>query len=148
MATHSSILSWRISWTEEPGGLQSMGSQSIGHYWVTNTHTHTETKWIFIFKIKLKKIISVSCIIFKWCLFTQFLINWPTADSNYCKWRTTTLDGISFYPQELCEVCFTVSFKVVVSCLFWCCGSGGESHFISFLFSFMKTKGFSNSVQF
>ena len=28
MATHSSILAWRISWTEEPGGLQSMGSQS------------------------------------------------------------------------------------------------------------------------
>ena len=28
MATHSSILAWRIPWTEEPGGLQSMGSQS------------------------------------------------------------------------------------------------------------------------
>ena len=31
MATHSSILAWKISWTEEPGGLQSMGSQSVGH---------------------------------------------------------------------------------------------------------------------
>ena len=31
MATHSSILSWKISWTEEPGGLQSMGSQRVGH---------------------------------------------------------------------------------------------------------------------
>ena len=31
MATHSSILAWRISWTEEPGGLQSMGSQTVGH---------------------------------------------------------------------------------------------------------------------
>ena len=31
IATHSSILAWRISWTEEPGGLQSMGSQSVGH---------------------------------------------------------------------------------------------------------------------
>ena len=30
MATHSSILAWRIPWTEEPGGLQSMGSQGIG----------------------------------------------------------------------------------------------------------------------
>ena len=30
-ATHSSILAWRIPWTEEPGGLQSMGSQRIGH---------------------------------------------------------------------------------------------------------------------
>ena len=31
MATHSSILAWRIPWKEEPGGLQSMGSQRVGH---------------------------------------------------------------------------------------------------------------------
>ena len=31
MATHSNILAWKISWTEEPGGLQSMGSQRVGH---------------------------------------------------------------------------------------------------------------------
>ena len=31
MATHSSILAWEILWTEEPGGLQSMGSQEAGH---------------------------------------------------------------------------------------------------------------------
>ena len=37
MATHSSILAWRIPWTEEPGGLQSIGSQRVGHDWVTNT---------------------------------------------------------------------------------------------------------------
>ena len=31
MATHSSILAWEIPWAEEPGGLQSMGSQRVGH---------------------------------------------------------------------------------------------------------------------
>ena len=31
MATHSSILAWEISWTEEPNGLQSIGSQNVGH---------------------------------------------------------------------------------------------------------------------
>ena len=31
MATHSSVLTWRIPWTEEPGGLQSMGSLRVGH---------------------------------------------------------------------------------------------------------------------
>ena len=31
MATHSSILDWRIPWTEEPGGVQSMGLQRVGH---------------------------------------------------------------------------------------------------------------------
>ena len=37
MATHSSILSWKTPWTEEPGRLQSMGLQRVGHNWVTNT---------------------------------------------------------------------------------------------------------------
>ena len=36
MATHSSILAWRIPWTEEPGGLQSIGSQRIRQDWVAN----------------------------------------------------------------------------------------------------------------
>ena len=35
MATRSSILAWSIPWTEEPGGLQSMGSQRVGQDWVT-----------------------------------------------------------------------------------------------------------------
>ena len=61
MAPHSSILAWRIPWTEEPGGLQSMGSQRVGHFmeynlyavqytcftctvWVlTNTYRHVNT---------------------------------------------------------------------------------------------------------
>ena len=48
MVTHSSILAWRIPQTEEPGRLQSMGSQRVGHDWATNTtlivYIH-ETLW-------------------------------------------------------------------------------------------------------
>ena len=39
MATYSSILAWRIPWPEEPGRLQSMGSQRVRHNWTTNTFT-------------------------------------------------------------------------------------------------------------
>ena len=39
MATHSSILAWRSPWTEEPGGLQSLGLQRVRHDRVTNTFT-------------------------------------------------------------------------------------------------------------
>ena len=39
MAIHSSILAWRIPRTEEPGGLQSTGSQIVRHDWATNTAT-------------------------------------------------------------------------------------------------------------
>ena len=41
MTTHSSILTWRIPWTEEPGRLQFMGSQRVRHDWVTNICTFT-----------------------------------------------------------------------------------------------------------
>ena len=42
MATHSSTLAWRIRWTEEPGGLQSIGSQRVGCDWTINVFTFTK----------------------------------------------------------------------------------------------------------
>ena len=41
MATYSSILAWRVPWTGEPGGLQSTGSQRVGHDWATSLHFTT-----------------------------------------------------------------------------------------------------------
>ena len=40
MATHSSILAWRVAWTEEPGRIQSMGLPRVGHN-LADEHTHT-----------------------------------------------------------------------------------------------------------
>ena len=55
MATHSSILASKIPWTEEPGGLVSKGSQTVGHDWATE-HTHwtvdTDFKVYIVFHIK------------------------------------------------------------------------------------------------
>ena len=45
LATHSSILAWRIPWTKEPGRLQSMGSQRVGHGRVT---VHEHSVYIYI----------------------------------------------------------------------------------------------------
>ena len=49
MATHSSSLAWKLPWTEKPGGLQSMGSQRIGHHWMISltlfTFMHWRRKW-------------------------------------------------------------------------------------------------------
>ena len=47
---HSSILTWRIPWTEEPGGLESVGRQKVGHDWSDNTHIlilkgYIKSKW-------------------------------------------------------------------------------------------------------
>ena len=60
MATYSCILAWRIPWTEEPGGLQSMGPQKVGHNCATesthvhaHTHTHTHAR---VFKTLPEKV--------------------------------------------------------------------------------------------
>ena len=50
IAIHSSILAWRIPWTEEPGGLWTMGSQRVRHYGATYKHPHIwwVVKYIFL----------------------------------------------------------------------------------------------------
>ena len=51
MATHSSMLAWEISWTEEPGGLCSMGLQRVRYDFVTeyiHTHTHTSPETLLL----------------------------------------------------------------------------------------------------
>ena len=47
MLNHSSILAWKIPWTEEPGRLQSMGSQGVRHNGAT-VHTHKSILWFSI----------------------------------------------------------------------------------------------------
>ena len=60
MAIHSSILAWRILQTEKPGGVQSIGSQRVGHDSTTNTHAHTcvcvcfKPDFTLVFAIKTK----------------------------------------------------------------------------------------------
>ena len=47
MATHSSILTGKILWTEEPGNLQSMGLQKVGHHWATE-HACIKSYWLAV----------------------------------------------------------------------------------------------------
>ena len=54
MATHSSILVWRIPWTEESGGLQSMGSWRVRHDWVTK-YQKCSSKFVFLKKIQRRE---------------------------------------------------------------------------------------------
>ena len=70
MAPHSSTLAWKIPWTEEPGRLQSMGSQRVGHYWVTSL-THL---WY-----KPHSSIWISCLaVLNQLRFSEHNLNWPS----------------------------------------------------------------------
>ena len=92
MATQTNILAWRIPWTEEPGRLQSIGLQRIGHDWVTHarthtrthTHTHTHTHtwgcWC-LFHLSWFQLVTHPPQHFSWCAQCIGWINRVTADS-------------------------------------------------------------------
>ena len=61
MATHSSTLAWKIPWMEEPGGLQFMGSQRVGHDWATSLsfHFHPEKSLLISLQVSGKQYIHI-----------------------------------------------------------------------------------------
>ena len=65
MATYSSILAWRIPWTEEPGGLQSMGSQNVRYNLVTKQQQSLYTANLIFINIMMK------CAVLNWKQMTQ-----------------------------------------------------------------------------
>ena len=77
MATHSSILAWRIPWTEESGGLQSMGCQRVRHDWVTFISLQwphlTVIKWPNLQAQSHSKVLGVKTNIWIWW-GTQFCL--------------------------------------------------------------------------
>ena len=88
-ATHSSILAWKIPWTEDPGRLQSMQLQRVGHDWVTHTHTSSGCQilcskvMIFLFQFYWETIEIYPCIKFQcteWWLDLHILLNVLSVD--------------------------------------------------------------------
>ena len=76
MATHSSVLTWRIPWREEPGGLQSMGLQSVGHDQVTNTHSHLDIQRVSVLPSLVQASPSWASVspLSKWKCWMQWLL--------------------------------------------------------------------------
>ena len=73
MATHSSTIAWKIPWTEEPGRLQSMGSQRVGHDWVTAlTHSLIDAS-VFLYHLWYA-LCTYSCPIEQSCWRFQFKV--------------------------------------------------------------------------
>ena len=109
MATPSSSLAWRIPCTEEPGGLQPMGSERVEHDWMTNTQHY---KWFFSPKITVLK------------------INYST--KNHWKYRgivkvcklseyTIWLYWVIFSQLHIVKLLFTVHCNLSLVVRFWTC---------------------------
>ena len=62
MAPHSSILAWKIPWTEQPGRLQSMGSRRVGHDWATSLYTYTHLQNFKVSKTQIYTIPKDECV--------------------------------------------------------------------------------------
>ena len=78
MVTHSSILAWRIRYTEDPGGLKSMGSQRIGRDWVTNAPLLTGLHFIFkqLYQEGSRGLCSLSSFMLENYLYVASLLEW------------------------------------------------------------------------
>ena len=84
MATHSSILVWRIPWTEEPGGLQSMGSQRVRHNWAADTFTiMTSSRFL---------------VVSSFCRRLTHMAHFPSFSS---KWSQTVVSSSWVWPPSL-----------------------------------------------
>ena len=103
MATHSSILSWRIPWTEEPGSLQSMRFQRFGYSW--------ETKHIHTYPLKHKMFYCWQCPIFSPFGCLCFLVSFIR---NYCLIQHHEDLPLSFH------FVFLIVLAVTLNCLIQC----------------------------
>ena len=117
MATHSSILAWRIPWTEEPGGLQSIGSQRVGHNWSDLACTHLLSDLHFVVLINHTHLIQ--CNLQTDYLFTWFPYYIATSVmkigcknersggynyfllSSFCKWSSCPLTGFQISEKKV-----------------------------------------------
>ena len=123
MATRSSILAWRIPWTEEPGRLQSMESQRVWHDWVTNTFTwliysvvliptvqpsdsviHVDIHTHIPYRILFSIMVLMGCFIWFSVLNNRTLLLIPNLDSWACllhspKSSTFNLFNLTFEPS-------------------------------------------------
>ena len=107
MASHSNTLAWRIPWTEEPGRLQSMGSQRVGHDWATSLSLFTFMHWRRT-----------------WQPTPVFLSGGSQGWGSLmvCSpWNRTELDTTEAMQQQQQQHMIFLVFKKILSPLNWCC---------------------------
>ena len=107
MATHSSILAWKIPWAEKPGGLQSMGLQRVGQDW---THTHIQIYPILFIHSSADGHLRCLCIL--------AIVN--SAAVNTCVWAlvwTPVFNSLGYTPRNgIAGSCDNSMFNFLRNC--------------------------------
>ena len=102
MATHSSILVWINPWTEEPGGLQSMGSHRIRHNWASE-HAHMHNALIYTGKLNQKSLYNKVKLKTRWthilhCPFLTHISGGKSSAKKYAIFFTGIIDTGFYIP--------------------------------------------------
>ena len=110
MATYSSILAWKILWTEEPHRLQSMGLQRVGHNWAATLQKEKATHSSILFGLLISSFPNTIC--WRHCLFS-IAYSWHPCQRSVDHIHMNLFLGCLF-----CSICLCVS--VTQSCLTLC----------------------------
>ena len=125
VATHSSILACEIPWIEEPGKLQSVGSQRVEHNWATNKHTHTHKHSVLsMFKvgkpmlwyrfISLNAFSAYEGFIKRWC---HHKLRWICMCIHTCLCINVL---VNFFSQSVCvDIYFFYRSLFTIHMKFW-----------------------------
>ena len=113
MATHSSIFAWKPPWMVEPGRLQSMGSQRVGHDWATSLHFWSLfssflflESWLFYYLLSWGILINYRSFLFLFFKFIlSFVLLWVTSKS-----LSSSLCILSFICYSLLQM-FSIAFS-------------------------------------
>ena len=130
MAIHSSPLAWRIPWTEEPGRLQSVGSQRVGHSWATSLHSSSALRFCFLQVLTKSRccpsficviaVLGGECLVVLICFspYNQMMLSifrcvyWPV---EYLLWR-----GVFSHPLPVFWIALSFYCQVLrVPFVFW-----------------------------
>ena len=114
VAIHSSILAWRIPWTEEPGGLQSEGLQRVRHDWATNTFN----RYCVGFKVNQELVQTVLVCLFKINLFTWYT-HLLRDETRFCGRQKRGMRSVCPLDSCLHHLCTTSSLYTSGPQSFW-----------------------------
>ena len=140
MAPHSSALAWEIPWTEEPGGLQSMGSYRVGHDWA---HHHQKQHCIFMTPFRPVLwvwFLGAEGIAEARCIFSVVSSSIIQMNDLFCYWMTFL--HLSFQSRNLLYYLFILYYLLYYLFIF------SITSLLVLLFTWMATDPFPLSLTF
>ena len=124
MATHSNIVAWRIPWTEEPGSLQSMGSQRVGHNW-----RDLACMYAFVLSRHVKISVSADSLLGATINISLTCIFPPSLQAPFLQ-----MHGVAYVIRKICMCMVRLTFK------FWSHHELPEKDMLKFVGSGSKYK--------